>query len=57
VIETKESEMTKYYVHIPGWAHAMTAYGFDKRDAVARFRKQHAMLRMPKGYGIWEATT
>jgi len=47
--------MKKYYVHVPGWAHAMTAYGMGKRDAVARFRKQHCMLRMPRGYGIWEA--
>ena len=49
--------MKKFFVHIPGWAHAMTAYGMDKRDAVRRFTRQHCMLRMPRGYGIWEATT
>jgi hypothetical protein len=46
--------MKQYSIHIPGWGYAMTAYGSSKRDAVARFRKQHAMLRMPKGYAIWE---
>lgn len=49
--------MNKYYLHIPGWVYAMTAYGMDKADAVQRFKKQHCMLRMPKGYGIWIATT
>lgn len=49
--------MKKFFVHIPGWAHSMTAYGMDKRDAVRRFTRQHCMLRMPRGYGIWEATT
>lgn len=49
--------MKKFFVHIPGWAHAMTAYGMDKRDAVRRFTRQHCMPRMPRGYGIWEATT
>ena len=47
--------MKAYYIHIPGWAHSMTAYGMNKRDAVARFRHKHGMLRMPRGYGIWEA--
>jgi hypothetical protein len=47
--------MKRYYVHVPGWAHAMTTYGMNKRDAVKRFRTQHCMRRMPKGYGIWEA--
>lgn len=47
--------MKNYYLHIPGWAHSMTAYGMNKRDAVDRFKKQHCMIRMPKGYGIWEA--
>lgn len=42
-----------FYVHIPGWVYAMTAYGTNKRDAVARFRKQHGMVRMPKGYSVW----
>ena len=48
--------MNKFFVHVPGWVHSMTAYGFNKRDAVARFRAQHGLRRMPKGYGIWEAS-
>ena len=47
--------MIKYYVHIPGWVYAVTAYGLNKRDAVNRFKHQHGMSRMPRGYGIWEA--
>jgi hypothetical protein len=47
--------MKTYYVHIPGWAHSMTAYGMNKRDALDRFKKQQGFARMPKGYGIWEA--
>jgi hypothetical protein len=47
--------MKNYYLHIPGWSHSMTAYGMNKRDAINRFKKQHCMIRMPKGYGIWEA--
>lgn len=47
--------MKRFYVHIPGWAHSMTAYGFNKKDAVKRFKHQHGMIRMPRGYGIWEA--
>jgi hypothetical protein len=47
--------MTKYYIHIPSWAHAMTAYGMNKKDALIRFKHQHGMTRMPTGYGIWEA--
>lgn len=45
--------MNKYFLHIPGWAHAMTAYGTSKKDAIYRFKKQHGIIRMPKGYGIW----
>ena len=47
--------MSKFYVHMPGWAHGMTAYGLNKKDAVLRFKKQHCMIRMPRGYKIWEA--
>jgi hypothetical protein len=47
--------MTKYYIHIPTWAHAMTCYGTNKKDAVLRFKAQHGMIRMPSGYAIWEA--
>lgn len=47
--------MKNYYIHIQGWAHSMNAYGMSKRDALNRFKYQHGMLRMPKGYAIWEA--
>lgn len=47
--------MIHYYVHIPAWGSwPFKAYGTNKKDAIARFRKQHGFLRMPKGYGIWE---
>jgi hypothetical protein len=45
--------MLKFYVHVPGWAHSMTACGHDERDARDRFRKQHGMLRLPKGTKFW----
>jgi hypothetical protein len=49
--------MIRYYIHVPTWIHiAVTAYGTSRKDAIARFRKQHGLLRMPKGYGIWEAS-
>ena len=48
--------MTKYHIHIPSWAHSMTAYGLNKRDAINRFKHQHGMVRMPKNFGIWPAT-
>ena len=48
--------MKQYYISVPGWAHAMTCYGYGKRDAVARFRENQGFgKRMPNGYGIWEA--
>lgn len=48
--------MTKaYFLHIPNWIYAMTAYGSSKRDAVIKFKKQHGIGRMPRGYKIWEA--
>jgi len=47
--------MKKYHLHIQGWAHSMTAYGHSKQDAVNRFKTQHGMTRMPRGYAIWEA--
>jgi hypothetical protein len=51
----ERQQMKKFYVHIPGWAHSMNAYGINKRDAIQRFKEQHYMIRMPSGYGIWEA--
>ena len=48
--------MKQYYIHVPQWIHvAMTCYGFNKKNAIERFKKQHGMSRMPRGYGIWEA--
>lgn len=46
--------MKKYHIHILGWAHSMTAYGMNKRDAIDRFKHQHGMKKMPNCYGIWE---
>jgi len=47
--------MSKFYIHIPGWVYAMTAYGTSKVDAVRRFKQQHGMARMPRGYSVWGA--
>lgn len=47
--------MKRYYIHVQGWAHAMSAYGDNPKDAKDRFKKQHSLLRMPKGSTIWEA--
>ncbi len=47
--------MKKYFIHIPGWIYAMTAYGYNERDARARFRKQQGFgSRLPKGTAVWE---
>jgi hypothetical protein len=46
--------MKQYAIHVQGWAHSMTAYGANKRDAWDRFKKQHGIIRMPKGSAIWE---
>jgi hypothetical protein len=48
--------MKHYYIQVPGWIYAMSAYGINKRDAIAKFRKNQGFGRMPKGFGIWEAT-
>ena len=46
--------MKRYSIHIPSWIYAMTCYGYNARDAVARFKAQHHINRMPNGYAIWE---
>ena len=52
----KGIEMKFYYFHIPSWIHrAMTMHGYDKKDAIKRFKRQHGMVRMPNGYKVWEA--
>lgn len=48
--------MKRYYIHIQGWAHAMTCYGNNERDARKRFRDQQGFNRLPKGTALWEAT-
>jgi hypothetical protein len=47
--------MKCYSIHIPSWVYAMTCYGTSRQDAIARFRVQHGLNRMPKGFAIWEA--
>lgn len=47
--------MKPFYIHLPGFAYSMTAYGHNRRDAIARFRTQHGYARMPKGFSVWEA--
>ena len=47
--------LKKYSIHMPGWVYCMTCYGASRKDAIARFRKQHRLDRMPKGCAIWEA--
>lgn len=49
--------MIKYWVRVPSWAGGVAAYGYNKKDALSRFKKQYGFKRMPKGYGIWEAIT
>lgn len=46
--------MKTFHIHIPSWVYSMTAYGMNKRDALSRFKNQHNLSRMPKGYAIWE---
>jgi hypothetical protein len=43
-----------FHLYLPGCVYTLTAYGLDKRDAVARFRAENNLLRMPNGYAIWE---
>lgn len=44
-----------YFIHHPGMVYASDTYGYDKRDALARYRTLHQISRMPKGFAIWEA--
>jgi len=48
--------MKQYYLHLPIWKYMqMTICGINKKDAIAQFKKQHCIVRMPKGYSIWNA--
>jgi hypothetical protein len=57
VDQFKETEqiMKHYYIQVPGWIYSMSAYGTNKRDAIAKFRSNQGFGRMPKGFSIWEA--
>jgi hypothetical protein len=46
--------MKNYYINIPTWAHSMKIHGVNKKEAIKNFKFKHGMLRMPKGFGIWE---
>jgi hypothetical protein len=47
--------MKQYYLHLPIWKYIqMEIFGINKKDAIAHFKRQHGLLRMPKGYAIWE---
>lgn len=47
--------MKAYNLHVPGWVYCVTCYGTNAKDAMARFKKQHDLSRMPRGYSIWRA--
>ena len=49
-------EMKHFYIHVRSWAvFAMTQHGYDRKDAIKRFKRQHNLVRMPNGYSMWEA--
>jgi hypothetical protein len=48
--------MRHYVIYIPAWiCRRNTQHGYDKKDAIKRFKRQHGFVKMPNGYGIWEA--
>jgi hypothetical protein len=48
--------MKHFYIHVRSWAvFAMTQHGYDRKDAIKRFKRQHNLVRMPNGYSMWEA--
>ncbi len=47
--------MRAFNLHIPGWVYSMTCYGETQKDALLRFKSQHKLSRMPRGYAIWSA--
>ena len=47
--------MKHYYIYIPSWIRrTMTQHGYDKNDAINRFKRQHGFVKMPNGYSMWE---
>jgi hypothetical protein len=48
--------MKHFFIHIPrAGVYALTQHGYNKKDAIKRFKKQNNFIRMPNGYAIWEA--
>ena len=48
--------MKHFYIHVRSWAvFAMSQHGYNSKDAIKRFKRQHGLVRMPNGYSIWEA--
>ena len=48
--------MKHYIFFIPSWIHrGWTQHGYDKKDAIKRFKHQPGIVKMPNGYKIWEA--
>jgi hypothetical protein len=48
--------MKHFSFFIPSWIHRrMTMHGYDKKDAIKRFKRQHGIVKMPNGYKVWEA--
>ena len=47
--------MKRYSILIPGWCYSMACYGYNERDARARFRDQQGFgKRLPNGTAVWE---
>lgn len=47
--------MKRYAILIPSWCYSMTCYGYNERDARARFRDQQGFgKRLPNGTSVWE---
>jgi hypothetical protein len=48
--------MKHFCFFIPSWIHRqMTQHGYNKKDAIKRFKRQHGIVKMPNGYKVWEA--
>ncbi len=47
--------MNRYFLHWPSMVYAITIYGYNKKDALTRFKAQDQLDRMPNGFCIWEA--
>jgi hypothetical protein len=48
--------MKHYVIYISAWiCRRNTQHGYDKKDAIKRFKRQHGFVKMPNGYSMWEA--